>query len=64
MLLVTLLNNLIKVREKALKLAKNWNIINTCQSINEVQNQIETILDNLDNGKNNSESKYINQTAN
>ncbi len=58
------LDDLIKVREKALKLAKNWNIINTCQSIKEVQNQIETILDGLDNGKNNSESKYINQTAN
>ncbi|NMC58636.1 MAG: thymidylate kinase [Candidatus Methanofastidiosa archaeon] len=45
------LDDLVKVREKALKLAKNWNIINTCQPINEVQKQIEIILDNLDNEK-------------
>lgn len=45
------LDDLVKVREKALKLAKNWNIINTCQPINEVQKQIEIILDNLDNDK-------------
>ncbi|KYC53284.1 MAG: thymidylate kinase [Candidatus Methanofastidiosum methylothiophilum] len=59
------LNDLVKVREKALKLAKNWNIINTCQSINEVQKQIEIILDTLDNGKDNSNSKNNNiQNAN
>lgn len=49
------LEDLVKVREKALKLANNWNIINTCQSINEVQKQIEKILDTLDNGK----SEYV-----
>jgi dTMP kinase len=43
------LDDLVKVREKALKLAKNWNIINTCHPINEGQKQIEIILDNLDN---------------
>jgi dTMP kinase len=48
------LDDLIKVREKALKLASNWNIINTCYSIEEVQKQIEVILDTLDNGKDKS----------
>ena len=48
------LDDLVKVREKALKLASNWNIINTCYSIEEVQKQIEVILDTLDNGKDKS----------
>lgn len=48
------LEDLVKVREKALKLASNWNIINTCYSIEEVQKQIEVILDTLDNGKDKS----------
>lgn len=45
------LNDLVKVREKALKLANNWKIINTGQPIGEVQKQIEKFLDTLDNGK-------------
>jgi dTMP kinase len=51
------LDDLVKVRDKALKLASNWNIINTCYSIEEVQKQIEIILDTLDNGK--DKSKYL-----
>ena len=38
------LDDLIKVREKALKLVNNWNIINTGYSIEHVQKQIEKIL--------------------
>ncbi len=53
------LDDLIKVREKALKLVNNWNIINTGYSIEHVQKQIEKILDNLDNGKNKVSSKDI-----
>jgi len=53
------LDDLIKVREKALKLANNWNIINTGYPIEHVQKQIEKILDNLDNGKNKVSSKDI-----
>ncbi|KYC46362.1 MAG: thymidylate kinase [Candidatus Methanofastidiosum methylothiophilum] len=53
------LEDLVKVREKALKLADNWNIINTCYSIEEVQKQIEIVLDNLDNGKDKSKFQNI-----
>jgi len=53
------LEDLVKVREKALKLANNWNIINTCQSIKDVQKQIEKILDILDNGKDKNTSEHI-----
>jgi dTMP kinase len=42
------INDLIKVREKQLSLAKDWHIINTCDSIEDVQRQIEVILDHLD----------------
>jgi dTMP kinase len=42
------INDLIKVREKQLSLAKNWYIINTSNSIEDVQRQIELILDHLD----------------
>lgn len=42
------LNDLIKVRGKALKLAKNWYIINTGNSIEDAQLEINKILDNLD----------------
>ncbi len=59
------LDDLVKVREKALKLANNWKIIDTCQPINDVQKQIEKILDNLDNGKDKPKSKnFSNQTQN
>ncbi len=51
--------DLLKVRKKALKLANNWNIINTSRSIEEVQEQIDRILDNLDNGKKNRETDTI-----
>ncbi|MCC7572886.1 MAG: thymidylate kinase [Candidatus Methanofastidiosum sp.] len=52
------LNDLVNVREKALKLANNWNIINTGHTINEVQKEIEKILDRLDNGKD-TKTEYI-----
>ena len=39
---------LVKVRRKALKLAKGWHIIDTAQSIEETFAQIEDILDVLD----------------
>jgi dTMP kinase len=42
------INDLINVREKQLSLAKDWHIINTCGSIEDVQRQIEVILDHLD----------------
>ena len=42
------INDLIKVREKQLSLAKDWHIINTSSSIENVQKQIEVILDRLD----------------
>ncbi len=42
------LNDLIKVRGKALELAKDWNIINTGHSIEQAQIEINKILDNLD----------------
>jgi dTMP kinase len=42
------LNDLIKVRGKALELAKDWNIINTGNSIEQAQIEINKILDKLD----------------
>lgn len=51
--------DLLKVRKKALKLANKWNIINTSRSIDEVQEQIDKILDNLDNGKKKIELEKI-----
>ena len=53
------LDDLVKVREKALKLANNWIIINTCQPIKDVQKQIEKILDTLDNGKDKAISNHV-----
>ncbi|EKF84657.1 thymidylate kinase [Methanobacterium formicicum] len=41
-------DDLIKVRKKALQLAHNWHIINTAGSIEEVKEDIHTILDDLD----------------
>jgi len=59
------LDDLVKVRGKALKLANNWNIINTCQPIKDVQKQIENILDTLDNGKDKNKSgQFSNQIQN
>jgi len=42
------LNDLIKVRGKALELAKDWHIINTGNSIEQAQIEINKILDCLD----------------
>lgn len=42
------LNELVKVRKKALSLAKNWNIINTVQSAENTFAHIEEILDKID----------------
>ena len=42
------LNELVKVRKKALSLAKNWNIINTAQSVENTFAHIEEILDKID----------------
>ena len=42
------LNDLIKVRHKALALSDGWHIINTGNSIEESQNDINRILDSLD----------------
>ena len=42
------LNDLIKVRSKALELAKDWYIINTGDSIENAQNEINKVLDRLD----------------
>ncbi len=39
------LEDLIKVRKKALKLAQKWNIINGNEAVEDVQEQIELILD-------------------
>ncbi|AXV40710.1 thymidylate kinase [Methanobacterium sp. BAmetb5] len=39
--------DLIKVRKKALQLAKDWNIINTAGSVDSVKKDIEAILDEL-----------------
>jgi len=43
------LNDLIKVRQKALELSEGWHIINTGKSIEESQKEINKILDSLDN---------------
>ena len=43
------LNDLIKVRSKALELAKDWYIINTGNTIEQVQIDINKVLDCLDN---------------
>ncbi len=45
------LKDLIKVRNKALKLSKGWHIIKTEGSIEESYNKINEILDNLDEVK-------------
>ena len=45
------LEDLKNVREKALRLAKNWNIINTEDNIIDVQKKIDKILDQLDKGE-------------
>ncbi|MDI6882229.1 MAG: thymidylate kinase [Methanothermobacter sp.] len=42
------LEDLKRVREKALKLAENWHIINTEDPITDVQKRINRILDKLD----------------
>jgi dTMP kinase len=42
------LNDLMKVREKAMELAKNWHTINTGQSIELAQKDINNILEKLD----------------
>ncbi len=39
----------LKVRSKALDLAKGWHIINTGQSVEQTYHEIEKILDQLDN---------------
>jgi len=43
------LNDLIKVRKKALQLTNGWHIIRTSHSINESHMEIDTVLDRLDN---------------
>jgi dTMP kinase len=42
--------DLIKTREKALQLVDNWHIINTCGTIENVQEKMDIILDEI-NGK-------------
>jgi dTMP kinase len=42
------LNDLMKVREKAMELAKDWHTINTGQSIELAQKDINNILEKLD----------------
>jgi len=42
------MEDLVKVRKKALKLAQTWYIINTAGSIEEVNENINTILDDVD----------------
>jgi dTMP kinase len=42
------IDDLVKTREKALKLVDDWHIISTCGSIENVQNIIDAILDNID----------------
>ncbi len=42
------LDDLIKVRKKALELAQDWYIINTAGSISEVKEKIHAILDDVD----------------
>jgi len=55
------LNDLIKVRGKALELAKDWHIINTGNSIEQAQIDINKVLDCLDNRS--SSNKKIEQPA-
>jgi len=43
------LDELIKIRKKALMLVKNWNIIDTSRSVEDTASQIEKVLDALDN---------------
>ena len=43
-----ILENLIKIRGKALELTKEWYVIDTSGTIEEVQNEIVKILDKLD----------------
>ena len=54
------LNDLINVRGKALELARDWHIINTNNSIEAVQNEINEILDHLDCVKSEKNNKQIN----
>jgi len=42
------LDELVKVRKKALELARNWNVIDTTQSIENTYTHIEEILNKLD----------------
>lgn len=42
------IDDLVKTREKALKLVDDWHIISTCGSIENVQNTIDALLDNID----------------
>jgi dTMP kinase len=42
------LNELVKVRKKSLMLVKNWNIIDTSNSVENTALQIEKVLDTLD----------------
>ena len=57
------LNDLIKVRGKALQLANGWHIINTGNSIQEAQFEINKVLDNIDIelslNKNSSQAKAL-----
>jgi dTMP kinase len=46
------MEDLEKVRSKSLDLTKDWKIINTCGSIEDVQRKIDFILDNLDSDNN------------
>ncbi|AEG18880.1 nucleoside/nucleotide kinase family protein [Methanobacterium paludis] len=43
-----MLEDLIKVRGKALELANEWHVINTSGTIEEVQNEIDEIIERLD----------------
>jgi dTMP kinase len=52
------LNDLIKVRVKALKLAKGWHIINTGKSIDQAHDDINKILDSLDSKIQSNEKVY------
>ncbi len=42
------MDDLIKVRKKALKLAQGWHIINTSGTIEDAKDNINTILDEMD----------------
>jgi len=43
-----MLEDLIKVRGKALELANEWHVIDTSGTIEEVQNEIDEIIERLD----------------